>query len=346
METYIGLDAHSATCTFVTLDLKGKVLSEAEMPTTEGNLLRFVRSQKGNRKLVFEESGLSKWLHTVLKKKVDELTVCHPGYLNKRQGSKNDRNDAWHLANELRCGHVVSVFHDPSELMDLRVMVSGYNDLIAEIVRTKNRYKALFRSEALPTSGKTIFNTKSEKRIEELSNPVDQFVAQNLFSQLGHLDQVKKKYQETFSANMKKNPILKRLDSVPGIDIVRAHVIAAYLCTGHRFKNKHKLWSYAMLVKHIEQSGGKIYGKRVHHGRSELKSAFIGVAESVLKGETSLRKHYEQLRLKGLDHRAAKLSVARKVAAICLAVFKHEKPYDDHYEEKQKRLLSQKNEKK
>ena len=339
METYIGMDAHSATCTFVSLDSKGKVLSEAEMPTTEGNLLRFIRSQKGERKLVFEESGLSKWLYAILKKEVDELTVCHPGYLNKRQGAKNDRNDAWHLANELRCGHVVPVFHDPSELMDLRVLVSGYNDLITEIVRTKNRYKALFRSEALPTNGSTIYS--EEKRIEELSNPVDQFVARNLFSQLEHLGQIKKKYKDTFASNMKSNPVLKRLDSVPGIDVVRAHVIAAYLCTGHRFKNKHKLWAYAMLVKHIEQSGGKIYGKRVHHGRVELKSAFIGVAETVLKGETSLRKHYDDLRTKGTDHRAAKLSVARKVAAICLAVFKHQKPFDDHYEEKQKRLLNQ-----
>lgn len=337
METYIGLDAHSATCTFVTLDLKGKILSEAEMPTTEGNLLRFLRSQKGERHLVFEESGLSKWLHAILKKEVDELIVCHPGYLNKRQGAKNDRNDAWHLANELRCGHVVPVFHDQSELMDLRAMVSGYSDLVQEIVRTKNRYKALFRSEALQTKGSTIYGDK--ERIEELSNSVDRFVAQNLFEQLENLASIKKKYKETFVANMKKHPALKRLDSVPGIDAIRAHVIAAYLCTGHRFKNKHKLWSYAMLVKHLEQSGGKIYGKRIHHGRTELKSAFIGVAETVIKGETSLRKYYDQLREKEVDHRSAKLAVARRVAAICLAIFKHEKTFDDHYEEKKKRLL-------
>jgi transposase len=239
METYIGLDAHSATCTFISLDANGKILAQAEVPTTEGSLLRYVRSQKGERKLVFEESGLAKWLYTLLKKEVDELVVCHPGYLNKRQGAKNDRNDALHLANELRCGHVVPVFHEPSELMDLRVLVSGYTDVVNEIVRAKNRYKALFRSEALSTKGKTIFGNKAENRVEELSNTINQFVARNLFAQIGHLGEIKKKYQASFAVNMKKHPNLKRLDSVPGIDIVRAHVIAAWLSQTYNHDHPH-----------------------------------------------------------------------------------------------------------
>jgi hypothetical protein len=46
------------------------------------------------------------------------------------------------LAQELRCGHVVPIFHDPGHMMELRSLVSGYKNLVLEIVRTKNRYKA------------------------------------------------------------------------------------------------------------------------------------------------------------------------------------------------------------
>jgi transposase len=339
METYIGLDGHSTTCTFVSMNAQGKLLDESRVPTTESNILRFVRSQKGNRRLVFEESGLSKWLFALLKKEVDELVVCHPGLLGKKQGAKNDRNDALHLANELRCGHVVAVFHEQSELMDLRSLVGGYVDVVREIVRTKNRYKAIFRNEALPTNGKTIYG--DEKRIAELSGKVDQFVAKHLFQQISNLESVKATYLKQFEANMKKHPVLKRLDSVPGIDIVRAHVIASIICTGERFRNKHKLWSYAMLVKHIEESDGRVYGKRIHYGRIELKEAFLGIAETAIaRGTSSLRKHYERLRTKGTDHADSKLSVARKVAAICLMILKKKVEYDDNFEEKREKLTN------
>jgi transposase len=341
METYIGLDGHSTTCTFVSLNAQGKVLDEAKVATTESSILRFVRAQKGNTRLVFEESGLSKWLFALLKKEVDELVVCHPGLLGKKQGAKNDRNDALHLANELRCGHVVAVFHEQSELMDLRALVGAYVDVVREIVRTKNRYKALFRGEALPTHGKTIYY--AEERISELSGKVDQFVAKNLFQQISNLESVKATYLEQFETNMKRHPVLKLLDSVPGIDIIRAHVIASIVCTGDRFRNKHKLWAYAMLVKHIEESDGRVYGKRIHYGRIELKEAFLGIAETAIaRGTSSLRKHYDCLRTKGTDHADSKLSVARKVAAICLMIMKKKVKYDDNFDEKKERLTKQK----
>src|SRR5579862_83434 len=112
METYIGLDAHSSTCTFISMDKPGKIIDEAKVTTTEKNLLNYIRSQKGKKFLVFEESGMSKWLYALFKIEVDELTVCHPGFLGKRQGAKFDRKDAIHLANELRCGHIVPVYHE------------------------------------------------------------------------------------------------------------------------------------------------------------------------------------------------------------------------------------------
>jgi len=59
---------------------------------------------------------------------------------------------------------------------------------------------------------------------------------------------------------MRKHSELQRLDSIPGIDCVRAHIIAAIICSAGRFKNKHKLWAYAMLVKYRQDSDDKNYG--------------------------------------------------------------------------------------
>lgn len=51
-----------------------------------------------------------------------------------------------------------------------------------------------------------------------------------------------------------------------------------------------------MLVRHIQKSGGKIYGNKRLFGRRELRNVFIGAAESAMRTETRLRDHYDALR--------------------------------------------------
>lgn len=331
MKNYIGLDAHSATSTLVNLDWQGNVISRCHIQTTESNLLGFLRSLKGEKKLTFEESNLSKWLYIVLKDEVDELIVCNPLFISKRSGPKNDYRDALHLADELRCNHITPVFHEDNELIYMRALISAYTDMVQEMTRTKNRYKCLFRSEALDTDGKTLYD--DETRIKELSQPVDRFIAQNLMQQLIFLKDIKSKYREKLSSNMKKYKVLRNLDSIPGIDEVRAHTIAALICSPHRFKHKHKLWAYAMLVKYTDESDGASYGKKMVHGRTELKNVFLGAALSVLKGESGLRKYYDRLRSKGQNDRQARYNLARRISAICLSVMKNNREYIDRYEE-------------
>ena len=51
MEHYIGLDAHSATCTFVSLEKNGKIQEKCRVATSESNLFReFVRMVKKREK--------------------------------------------------------------------------------------------------------------------------------------------------------------------------------------------------------------------------------------------------------------------------------------------------------
>ena len=251
-----------------------------------------------------EETNLAQWVYALLHREVDELVVCNPGYLGKKLGPKNDLADATPLANELRCGHVVPVFHEQSGMMELRTLVSAYADVNRLIVMAKNRYKALFRSEALPTAGKAIY--KAPERVAELSSSSSRFVAENILSELTRLEETKGKYLVLFKANMKKYSVLRRLDSIPGIDCVRAHIIAATICSADRFRNKHKLCAYAMLVKYAQDSDGKSYGLKTVHGRRDLKGVYMGIAETVLRGDSSLRKYYDQLRSKELSHKEAK----------------------------------------
>ena len=87
----------------------------------------------------------------------------------KKQGAKTDFRDALHLAQELRTNHLQPVFHDTSHWMEIRTTVSGYLDIVEEIVRFKNRLKSVFRAEAIQTDENSFY--KNKERVKELKNP-------------------------------------------------------------------------------------------------------------------------------------------------------------------------------
>lgn len=334
MEYYIGLDAHASTCTAVVVDEKGEQKLRATFPTTEANLVDFISKVSGVKHLTFEECTLAQWLYLTLIEEVDHLLVCNPVYVAKKQGAKTDYRDALHLAQELRTGHLKAVHHEKSHWIELRVLTNNYLSLVDDIVRAKNRLKAVFRAEVIDTSSGKFYEDKD--RAKELKNPNSRFVAESLYDQIFSLERLKSEYRSKFQTNLKKYKPVKNLTTVPGIDLIRSSIIAAVVCTPQRFRNKHQFWGYCMLVRHIQMSGGKIYGNKRVHGRKELRDIFLGAAESALRTETSLRIYYDTLRAKGLDHKDSKIALARKIASLCLSLLKNNDTFKDNYDDQQK----------
>jgi transposase len=329
MKYYIGLDAHKSTCTAVAIKDTGEQVLRDTFDTTEANLFRFLHKINGEKYLTFEETYSSHWLYLLLKPEVDHLLVCNPTFIPKTQGAKTDYLDALNLAQQFRAGNLKPVYHDDSKWMDLRVLVNNYSDLMDSIVATKNRLKALFRSYGLSTDESNFYQNK--EKISSLPNEVTKFVATSLSSQMEHLERLKESYSLYFLKNKQKYRPIKNLCTIPGISHVRANIIAAIVCSPHRFHTKHNFWGYCMLVRHIQMSGGKIYGNKRVHGRKELRDVFIGAAENAIRGETSLRDYYDALRTKGIAHREAKLSVARKIAALALALLKNNDTFKNDF---------------
>ena len=331
MKYYIGLDAHSTTSTFAVVDENGQCVLRETVKTAEQSLTQVINKINGERHMTIEESSISQWLFIHLKDKVDRLLICNPTYVAKKQGAKTDFRDALHLAQELRTNHLQAVYHDSSHWMELRTSVSGYMDIVEEIVRFKNRLKSVFRAEAIATDENSFY--KNKDRVEELKNPSAKFVAERLFRQIEFLESEKMQYRDRFEKNRKKYRPIRNLMTIPGISIIRANIIAAIVCQAARFANKHKFWGYCMLVRHIQISNGKIYGNKRFFGRRELRNIFVGAAESAIREDGELRDRYDALRAKGVDHKAAKLNVARQIASIALCLLKNNDKYNENYGE-------------
>lgn len=331
MTHFIGLDAHYQSSTLVVLDSKGEQIDCLEIPTNERALRLAVGKIKGPKALTFEESGMARWLYATLLGTVDRLVVCNPSFISKKTGAKTDYIDAKHLANELRCDNLKSVYHNQhSPLLDLRVMIASYANLNKELVQAKNRYKAVFRSEGLKTNTHGLY--VDESRIAELPSAGKQIIAMSLIKTIAQLETFKEDYKRHFRLQKKENAHIRILTSIPGIDIVRATTIAAIVGDPKRFKNKHHFWSYSSLINHRQISGGTTYGYKKARGRAELKNVFIGAAESnLISSSSALRKFYDQQRAIGLDHRSAKKNVARKIASISLRLMKTGEKFDEKF---------------
>src|SRR3989338_6137047 len=161
MTKYIGLDAHSSTCTFNVTDERGREIDNTTLETNGRLLVKYLRGIGGVKKLTFEECELSNWLYEILSKEVDELVVCNPVANKDYKKIKTDKMDARKLAKLLRGGFLIPVYHNVSSRERFRSVMSAYQDLVEESVRLKNRYKSLFRKEGKKAKGESLYHDES-----------------------------------------------------------------------------------------------------------------------------------------------------------------------------------------
>lgn len=337
MLSYIGCDTHISTCSFHVLDKDGNSCDSRTVATNGSELINYLRSIPGEKKLVIEETNLARWLYTLLSPEVSELVVCNPlrNHLLK-QGSKTDKIDALKLAQLLRGGFVQEVFHKGDSREELRDLVSGYLDLIEDFVRMKNRYKALFRGVGIQNKGKKIY--EDESFLKDLKLGPKHFVGSSTYAILQKLEEQRLCYLSELEKQSKKYPEIKNLKTIPGIGTIQACKIVSIVVSPERFLNKYKFYSYCGLVKHVRESGGKNYGEKVAYGNSTLKCVFRMAGQTVLRGSSGLRREYDQMMSKGLSSRAAYNAVCRKIASLSLVLWKKKERYRDDYVEEKKRI--------
>lgn len=151
MDRYIGLDAHSSSCTVAVVSPSGRRLQSKVLETNARVLIDFLKSIPRSRHLCLEEGTHSAWLYEELTPHVDELVVVGVG---RRQGSKSDSVDAFGLAEALRVGSIERrVYKGLGEWGTLRELSRAYRMVVSDSVRVQCRIKSLFRSRGIATGG-------------------------------------------------------------------------------------------------------------------------------------------------------------------------------------------------
>jgi transposase len=340
MQRFIGLDAHGQSCTLCVMGPSGRRLGQYVVETNVEALVTQLRSIPGDRYVCMEEGTHSEWLHEVLEPHAKRIVVTQP---LKREGNKSDAIDAWLLADQLRRDAIeCSVFKSPRMMTALRQAARGYVAVQRDMVRAKCRLHALYRSRGVMPSADIYDPDERESWLSKLP-PSHRQLAELLSEQLDGLVQAQQTAESWLQQEAKRTPVTRRLATAPGIGAIRAALLAAIVVTPTRFRTTRQFWSYSGLAIVTRSSsdwareGGRWIRKPVAQTRGlnrnrqpELKAIFKGAAVTVIQQmpKHPLHLDYQRMIETGTKPNLAQLTLARRIAAATLAMWKHQEDYD------------------
>jgi len=344
---YIGLDVHQATISAVVLDSTGKLVMESVLETKAATILQFIHGLRGSLHVTFEEGTCAAWLHDLLKPHVAKLLVCDPRKnALLKSGNKNDRIDARKLADLLRGGLLSAVYHGDNGVRTLKELARSYLAVTQDLTRVMNRLKALYRSWAIPCAGERVYAPRH--RSEWLAKITEAGVrcrAEFYYQQLDALQALRQQVRHDLLAESKKHQAMHLLRQIPSIGPIRAALLIALIQTPHRFRTKRQLWAYSGLALKTSTSGEyrvlqgqlkrtrkflAIRGLNANHNH-DLKNIFKGAATRAAAIDGPFQEFYAALVARGMKPPMARLTLARKIAAITLLVWKKGVCFDAEY---------------
>src|SRR5512141_3361544 len=343
-EKYIGMDVHQATSSVAVMDAQGKLIMECLLETKAATMVEFIRGLHGTLSLTFEEGTSAAWLHDLLKPYVSRLVVCDPRKAALlKDSNKSDRIDARKLAELLRTNQLRPVYHGEHGVRTLRELGRSYQTLSKDLNRVMNRVKALYRGWSIPCAGTQVYAPRyREEWLGKIEHAGVRRRAELLYQQLDGLQALRRTLRPELLAESRRHKAAKLLRQIPCIGPIRAARLIALMQTPHRFRSKRQLWTYSGLGIETRDSAQyryvrgqlqrtkkpqQIRGLNQNHNH-EMKEIFKGAATRASCGVGPLRDFYVALLAKGMKPEMARLTLARKIAAIALILWKKEEPFD------------------
>jgi transposase len=266
------------------------------------------------------------------------VLVCDPRKNTAmKTGNKNDRSDARKLADLLYLNKLNPVFHGETGIRVLKELARSYLALTRDTTRVMNRLKALYRSWAIPCAGQRVYAPRY--RSEWLAKITEAGVrrrAELYYQQFDALAALRQQARRELLAEAGKHSATELLRQIPSIGPIRAALLIALMQTPHRFRTKSQLWAYCGLALKTYTSGEyrfvdsqlkrskkvlAIRGLNKNHNH-DLKNIFKGTATRAAATAGPFQDFYEACVARGIKPAMARLTLARKIAAITLIVWK------------------------
>lgn len=340
---FVGFDVHRDTTAIVVIDEQGKPLIQSVVATEGATICDFLNGLSGEIHVALEVGTQSNWLFRQIKPLVEKVVVCDPRH-NKLLmiGNKADLIDAEKLAQLLRLGALREVWQHSTEQSLLKELVRTHENLISDCTKVKNRIKAIYRSQAIECSGSSVYQSSNRDQwLAKLTEPGLKFRALLLFQELDTLTDLRAKAMRAMLREARQHKDFHRLYKIPGLGLINVSRLLAQVGTPHRFQTKRQFWKYCGLAvttrssadhqfidgklrKRIKQTQTRGLNRQFCH---RLKYVFKTAAQKAARREP-FQPYYENLLKAGTRPSLAQVSVARKIAATALSIWKNQTDFE------------------
>jgi transposase len=326
----IGLDVH---LDFIEIAIceEGKVYSAGRVPVTPEGLKTLADSLLPTDRVALEVTGSSWEIVKLLKPHVRKIVVVSPGDTGISQArAKTDRLDARTLAKLLWTGELEGVWVPPEWVSRMRRRLSRRQQLVHARSRAKNEIHAVLmrRLKGRPPVS-DLFGVKGREWLRGLALPVEESeTVQACLRHIEFLDGEIEQVERLICQEALKSPQVRRLLTVPGVNVICAAVFLAAVGDVRRFKGSRPVVAYLGLDPRVYQSGSTpARGGRISkQGSPQARWALVEAAQSVVGQPGPLHAFYERLRARK-GHNKAIVAVARKLAVLFYCMLTREEDY-------------------
>src|SRR5215208_5696758 len=327
----IALDVHRDFCEVAIKD-GVELRSAGRIKTSRAELELFAQSLAPDDEVALEATGPALQIKRLIEPHVGRVVIANTRKLRAIAEAKvkTDKVDARTLCELLAAGFLPEVFGPDEETRALRRRLARRGALVRQRTRAKNELHAvLARNLKGRPPMSDVFGVRGRAWLQALELPADEReTVAGCLRQVDFLDREIEALERGLARSALASEEIRRLMSVPGVNLVSAATFWATVGDVGRFETSRKLVSYVGLDPRVRQSGETParHGHISKQGSPPARHMLCEAAWIVVRSPGPLRAFYERLRARR-GAQIALVATARKLCVLFWHLLTREQDY-------------------
>jgi transposase len=315
----IGLDIHRDFCE-VAIAEAGEIRSAGRIGMTTEELELFAQSLGRDDQVALEVSGNAWEVARIIRPHVGRVVVASPTDTGIRGArAKTDRLDARALAKLMAAGSLDSVWVPDQPTRTMRRRLGRRSQLVRVKTKAKNEIHAALMRRLIPKPPVSdLFGLKGRRWLAEAELPAsERETVEGCLRQLDFCESEIAEAERVIAAEALRSPEIRRLMTVPGVNVITAATFMAAIGEIGRFPSRQKLVGYLGLDPKVRQSGASAAsrGRISKQGSSSARHTLVEASWSAVRAPGPIRAFYQRIRARR-GHQVAITAASRKLACL------------------------------